>query len=278
MGISSVYDSLNEMTFSGNPPEEMDPAATRSLDLALQNGDEDEGGGKKGGLRFGSVHVREYNRTVGDHPDASDDGPPLTIDWEYVQLERQSVKQYERMKRKRRQRRLERRDAKLRLENQWDRAKKRLPNIEFSVPRIKGVVRREILHLDFDVPFQELVQAEVEAKRIRRQREESNAQSPFSERTEELFQSASRKVRRSFAFGYGRNGIAGRGGGGGGDQENNMLYPSYSHSPYGHPYGRHDYNQYNLFDRRQLRRSKAFITNPSDGNTIHAYNDCFRGI
>ena len=171
--------------------------------------------------------------------DVSDDGPPLTIDWDYVRAESVPVGEYEAKKQKRRQRRLKRRNQRLRLENRPE--IESVPNIEFTVPRIKGNIRRELLQLDFDVPFHELAKAELEVKRVVQQRAESNAQSLLSEKTEELLQAATKKLRRSFMCGgYGRNTVA--------EKESTKYYQQYSSlSP-------------NLLDRRQLRLSKASIS------------------
>jgi len=35
-------------------------------------------------VSYGSIHVREFNRIVGDHPDASG-GPPMSIGWDFIE-------------------------------------------------------------------------------------------------------------------------------------------------------------------------------------------------
>lgn len=53
---------------------------------------------------FSNVEVREYNVTLGDHPDCVY-GPPLTLGWKYVDLGKKNLDQYEssRAPRKRRE-------------------------------------------------------------------------------------------------------------------------------------------------------------------------------
>jgi hypothetical protein len=48
-------------------------------------------------VAFDAVEVREYSRTLGDHPDATD-GAPLAIDWDYHQCTSISVNDHEVMK------------------------------------------------------------------------------------------------------------------------------------------------------------------------------------
>ena len=160
--------------------------------------------------------VREYNRTVGDHPDVSDDGPPLTITWDYIQLPNVPVQYYEAKKKRRRQRRLERRRQKQQQQAATAAATAaastdglpivpvpllNIPNLEMTVPRIRGPGRRELLWSEFDVSAEDLREAEDEVKRVAAGREESCRQSVLSEKTEELWESAQRKVRRSFLGG-----------------------------------------------------------------------------
>lgn len=44
---------------------------------------------RKGKVSFQGVAIREYNRILGDNP-ASDDGPPLGLDWEYTDVTRET--------------------------------------------------------------------------------------------------------------------------------------------------------------------------------------------
>jgi hypothetical protein len=50
---------------------------------------------------FGRVEVREYARTLGDHPDAAT-GPPLALDWEYEERGSLTLEEYEQQRQHRR--------------------------------------------------------------------------------------------------------------------------------------------------------------------------------
>jgi hypothetical protein len=228
----NYYDSFSYDSFSASS---LLSDRSSFYDSSIDTGDSNNND-EPDGLRFGYVEVREYTRTVGDHPDVSDEGPPLALGWDYVKAETVSVCQYEARKRQRRKRRLDRRNQRLRLENK--REVKRIPNIEYLVPRIKGHLRQQLL-MDYKVPLEDITKAVQEAKRVAQQREESNSQSALAEKTEELLEAATRKLKKSFMFGYGRNGV---------EKESR------------HPYDEHCVMQPNALERRQLRRSKASIS------------------
>ena len=200
--IKTYYDAFSDSYgidfqtpgIMGSSSESSPPISSRSL---LESVSREGTTGETRTVTFGYCHVREYNRTVGDHPDVSDDGPPLTITWDYIQLPNVPLDYYEAKKKRRRRRRLERR-------NRRSGFAQHIPNIEMTVPRIKGPARRELLWSEFDVPAEELAEAEESVRRIAELREESCSQSILSEKTEELLQSAQRRLRpllrRSFGF------------------------------------------------------------------------------
>lgn len=45
-------------------------------------------------VSFNSVDIREYDRTIGDHPSCSS-GPPITLDWSYSKNSAKSLDEYE---------------------------------------------------------------------------------------------------------------------------------------------------------------------------------------
>lgn len=53
-------------------------------------------------VRFGSVNVRFYERTVGDNPCAY--GPPLALSWKYTTIHFQSIKAYQHLRKEERRR------------------------------------------------------------------------------------------------------------------------------------------------------------------------------
>ena len=50
--------------------------------------------GMKKNVSFSTVNIREYERTLGNHPDVAG-GPPITFDWDYQEAGSLPVEQYE---------------------------------------------------------------------------------------------------------------------------------------------------------------------------------------
>ena len=189
--IKTYYDSAFASE-EAVPADRSTTISSQTMDVEPREGVDS---GETRNVHFGYCLVREYNRTVGDHPDVSDDGPPLTITWDYIQLPNIPVHYYEAKKKRRRRRRLEKRSR------ATGQPIPHIPNLEMTVPRIRGPARRELLWSEFDVPAEELSEAEDAVKKVAELREDSCSQSVLSEKTEELLQSAQRKWRRSFGLG-----------------------------------------------------------------------------
>lgn len=115
-------------------------------------------------VRFAFVQIRTYNRMVGDHPDVHV-GPPLTLDWDYEQNDDVLLEDYENNRK----------------------PKKR-------VLRLSSITRKNILRNVFDVDDNEILGAEKEIQKIRKQRERTNKQSKTGAKVENAFQSARRKI------------------------------------------------------------------------------------
>ena len=135
---------------------------------------------------FGSVHIREFDRIVGDHPDVGQ-GPPLSIGWDYLELEGMSLDAYEQEKRDKHAQKVQ--DAK----NCGGWAP--LPGLR----KLSSGRRRDMLRIDFDIPLRELEQAEADVEKTKKQREQTNKQKKVFTRTEEILQSAQRKLKRTFS-------------------------------------------------------------------------------
>jgi hypothetical protein len=129
-------------------------------------------------VRFDSIHIREFNRIAGDHPDVRNGGPPLSIGWDYVEREAVGVDEYEAQKEQQQQ-----------ADQQVRRGLRRLPS----------GTRRDILRIKFDIPLEEILQAEEEAQRTQKQRAKTNSQRKVFARTEAIVQSATRKLRKTFS-------------------------------------------------------------------------------
>jgi len=120
-------------------------------------------------VSFSDLQIREYPRTVGDHPGAlGRDGPPVSIDWKHVEEHKVSVDEYE-------------------ARRQPRRSKEQLI--------IPGFRRRQILMQEWGCKYDELKVAEKTSQKIILQRQMTFAMLPWSE-MEELYQSVKRKTTR----------------------------------------------------------------------------------
>jgi len=103
-------------------------------------------------VSFGSIYVRQYERIVGDHPDTKV-GVPLSIGWSYYDDEEQYINPVS----------LERYES--------DRIKR-----GGKVLRMSSITRENMLLNVFRIPKKELIEAEKEIKKIRKQRNQSKNQ------------------------------------------------------------------------------------------------------
>lgn len=122
------------------------------------------------GVSFGNVHIREYERIVGDHPDTKV-GVPLSIGWAYFERPSVSLDQYE-----------------------GDRPLKR-GNL-----RLTSISRKNLLHTVFGISEEEIRNAEQENQKIRktqgRSKQRHRAASSLSSKPETALQGITRKVRK----------------------------------------------------------------------------------
>uniref|UniRef100_A0A7S1DBE6 Uncharacterized protein n=1 Tax=Cyclophora tenuis TaxID=216820 RepID=A0A7S1DBE6_CYCTE len=125
---------------------------------------------RKTKISFGTVGVRTFNRIVGDHPDCKV-GPPLTLDWQYMEHEPIDLDQYE-----------------------TSHAEQRRKNL-----RLTSITRKNLLRNIFEVPEKEILAAEKEVQKILKQRSQTKRQGKTSEKAELFTQSARRKLQRVFS-------------------------------------------------------------------------------
>ena len=125
----------------------------------------------KKSVSFHQVHVQEYARTIGDHPDVVL-GPPLTIDWEPQHHERHEFESYET-------------------------ARERTRKMSKIDMRVHPNTRSRML-LSAGVSREEIKDATRTANRIHGQRKSTvaNLEVPVVGLVEEATQSAIRKIRR----------------------------------------------------------------------------------
>ncbi len=107
-------------------------------------------------VTFSTVHVREYERVIGDHPNAVD-GPPIAIGWRYVKLPSFKLDDYEN-NRVQRKRDLSENDS----SGESNPPKKLQP--------LAGFVRRNMCLYDLKVSEEEINNAIKESEKIQRQR------------------------------------------------------------------------------------------------------------
>mmetsp|Transcript_30524 Transcript_30524/g.46238 ORF Transcript_30524/g.46238 Transcript_30524/m.46238 type:complete len:164 (-) Transcript_30524:159-650(-) len=118
-------------------------------------------------VTFDTVDVREYERTVGDHPETKI-GPPIALGWGYVEGKSVPLDQFELQKRRK------------------------------GIRRMTSVARRNILQL-FGVPDDEILQAENDVQKIQKSRERTRKQGSISGRTESAVRNIKRTFKRSFS-------------------------------------------------------------------------------
>merc|ERR1712125_245778 len=109
-------------------------------------------------VSFGSIYVRQYERIVGDNPSTTV-GVPVSIGWAYYEDEEQYINPVS----------LDRYEMNRRINNlKRGRNRKQL--------RMTSITRENMLLNVFGVPKKELIEAEKEIKKIRKQRNRSNNQ------------------------------------------------------------------------------------------------------
>lgn len=92
-------------------------------------------------VRFGTVQVRQYARTLGDHPGVHA-GPPITIDWSYIETSSVDIDEYEQNRPMRK-----------------------------PVLRMKAIDRKTLLKYQWNVTEEEILAAEKEINKTRTSRQ-----------------------------------------------------------------------------------------------------------
>ena len=119
-------------------------------------------------VRFATIQFRTFDRIVGDHPDVVV-GPPLTLSWDYVEEDEVAIDEYE-----------------------SNRPPKK------RILRLSSITRKNLLRNVFEVPEDEIVGAEKEIQKIRKQREATNKQSKSGAKVEGALKTARKKFLRRF--------------------------------------------------------------------------------
>lgn len=116
-------------------------------------------------IAFSVVQVREFERIIGDHPDVSDCGPPLSIGWRYYENETVPLDRYE---------------------QQRSRSFKDLQPLD-------GETRKNILRYGVGVSPGEIRETIEEVNRVKKQRDQTRKRSKFGNRVEAIFLSTFRR-------------------------------------------------------------------------------------
>lgn len=116
-------------------------------------------------VSFGPIHVRHYERIIGDHPETRV-GVPLTLGWAYYEDEKHAdgipIDRYE-----------------------SDRIRK-------GKIRMSSITRKNILLNVFEVPLEDIVRAEKRSKKLQKER-----QKQFNNSTQTAFMKFGKKIRKS---------------------------------------------------------------------------------
>lgn len=124
-------------------------------------------------VSFSFLQVREYARTVGDHPGVGQSsGPPISLDWNMVREKSYPVDFYE---------------------------KHRLPRRDKEQYRLSSSLRRKLLKDDWGCTVGDLMEAERIANKVTIQRQMTFALLPWAD-FEEVYQSLKRKIARLNPF------------------------------------------------------------------------------
>ncbi|CAB9519504.1 expressed unknown protein [Seminavis robusta] len=124
---------------------------------------------------FSSIQIRSFDRILGDNPDVRS-GPPLSIGWEYEEGDVMDLNAYELGKRYK--------------------DDDKVSSKEEPVTVLTVGTRRDML-TKMGVRLDDIIEAENEVYRIKKNRQETMKQSKVFERTEEMLQSAKRKLKRT---------------------------------------------------------------------------------
>jgi hypothetical protein len=118
---------------------------------------------------FASVQIREYDQTIGDNPSVSY-GPPISLDWEYTQLESVTLEQYE---------------------------AHRAPRRTLRQMCMNYYTRRNVLTFKCGYQEEEVKMASKEADKCKRERAVTKYFLPYA-KVEDFVSSAGRKAKRGF--------------------------------------------------------------------------------
>lgn len=148
----SDSDQSTSSTASSSESESDSGSDIDENDVAVDSGDEEKTGSKRRSVSFGPIHVRQYERIVGDHPETKV-GVPLAIGWAYYEDDQHpngvSIDRYESDK------------------------------IQRSKIRLSSITRKNMMLHVFKLDEEEIRQAEKRSMKLRIQNAKKTEQSPL---------------------------------------------------------------------------------------------------
>jgi hypothetical protein len=169
LSASQSESNLSELSYDAEGTAVTDASSViYSLNNDEISSDDDDEDDRSSRIRvsFGPIHVREYERIVGDHPDTQV-GVPLSIGWAYYDRETGvSIEKYE------------------------------ADRIQKGNLRMSSITRKNLLHNIFGIPEEELRAAEKEVQQIKKHKERADRHKKLSYKTESAMKGIGRKLRQ----------------------------------------------------------------------------------
>lgn len=127
-------------------------------DRNLQEDDISSKVSRKKNVRFSTIEIRLFDRTIGDHPSCSD-GVPITLDWNYTMLPVKDLQEYE---------------------------DNRIPKRNKNHLALTKITRKNQMHTHFGYSYKEIEKASKKNEKVKKQREASRYLTRKTERMQEV--------------------------------------------------------------------------------------------
>lgn len=141
---------------------ESDLESIQSLSEHERNSQEDDVSSKvskeKKNVRFSTIEIRLFDRTIGDNPSCSD-GVPITLDWNYTMIPAKDLQEYE---------------------------DNRIPKRNKNHLALTKITRKNQMHTHFGYSYKEIEKASKKIEKVKKQREATKYLSRNTERVQEI--------------------------------------------------------------------------------------------
>ncbi|GFH57582.1 hypothetical protein CTEN210_14058 [Chaetoceros tenuissimus] len=156
--ISSSTNTLETLQLN----IESDLESIHSLSEHDRNSQEDDASSKvnkdKKNVRFSTIEIRLFDRTIGDNPSCSD-GVPITLDWNYTMLPAKDLQEYE---------------------------DNRIPKRNKNHLALTKITRKNQMHTHFGYSYKEIEKASKKIEKVKKHREATKYLSRNTERVQEI--------------------------------------------------------------------------------------------